>query len=38
MVLGYGWTWWRSTGSNASSQMPELAPNHFAMNYWTWNR
>lgn len=35
--LGYGWTWWRTTGSNASPEFPELLPNHFTYNYWTWN-
>ena len=35
--LGYGWAWWRSSGSNASAAFPDLAPQHFALNYWTWN-
>ena len=35
--LGYGWAWWRSSGSNASAQFPDLAPQHFTLNYWTWN-
>ena len=35
--LGYGWTWWRSTGTPASPAFPGLAPNHFEYNYWNWN-
>ena len=34
--LGYGWTWWRSTGSNASAAFPDLEPNHFVYNFWNW--
>ena len=35
--LGYGWTWWRSTGSNASSVFPTLKEQHWTYNYWNWN-
>jgi hypothetical protein len=36
--LGYGWTWWRSTGDNTTSpNFPGLKPNHFTYNYWNWN-
>ena len=35
--LGYGWTWWRSTGSNASSVFPDLKEQHWTYNYWNWN-
>ena len=35
--LGYGWTWWRSTGSPAPEQFPSLQPQHFVYNYWNWN-
>lgn len=35
--LGYGWTWWRPTGTSAPSQFPTLKPNHFTWNYWNWN-
>jgi hypothetical protein len=36
--LGYGWTWWRSTGDNSTSpDFPDLKPNHFTYNWWTWN-
>eukprot|EP00040_Diaphanoeca_grandis_P035078 m.219572 g.219572 ORF g.219572 m.219572 type:complete len:675 (+) comp33296_c2_seq5:61-2085(+) len=35
--LGYGWTWWRSTGTPASPEFPDLQPNHFEYNYWNWN-
>eukprot|EP01052_Picozoa_sp_SAG31_P016346 SAG31_NODE_1079_length_10031_cov_5.270741_3_plen_276_part_00 len=35
--LGYGWTWWRSTGSPAPEEFPTLQPNHFEFNYWNWN-
>merc|ERR1712166_1114076 len=36
--LGYGWTWWRSTGDNSTSpDFPELKPNHFTYNWWNWN-
>eukprot|EP00040_Diaphanoeca_grandis_P043001 m.266634 g.266634 ORF g.266634 m.266634 type:complete len:630 (-) comp68502_c0_seq1:63-1952(-) len=34
--LGYGWTWWRSTGSPASTSFPNLKPNTFTYNYWNW--
>ena len=35
--LGYGWAWWRSTGTNASKAFPELKEQHFVYNYWNWN-
>ena len=37
--LGYGWTWWRSTGDNSTSpNFPDdLKQNHFAYNWWNWN-
>lgn len=35
--LGYGWSWWRPTGSNASKQFPQLKEQHFDYNYWNWN-
>jgi hypothetical protein len=35
--LGYGWTWWRSTGTPPVPAFPNLAPNHFTPNYWTWS-
>lgn len=34
--VGYGWAWWRPTGANASAVLPELLPNHFDYNYYTW--
>ena len=36
-ALGYGWTWWQSTGSKPDPALPNLKPNHFTYNYWTWN-
>ena len=35
--LGYGWAWWRPTGSNASSAFPALRVQHWTPNYWNWN-
>ena len=35
--LGYGWSWWRSSGTPPSPQFPGLQPNHFTLNYWNWN-
>ena len=35
--LGYGWTWWRPTGTPAPPELPALQPNHFTWNYWNWN-
>merc|ERR1711920_1183390 len=35
--LGYGWAWWRSTGTSTPKEFPDLAPNHFVLNYWNWN-
>lgn len=35
--LGYGWTWWRPSGSPALPTLPDLEPNHFDYNYWNWN-
>ena len=35
--LGYGWTWWRSTGTPAPKAFPSLLENHFTYNYWNWN-
>lgn len=33
---GYGWTVWRSTGTNATPARPSLLPNHFEFDYWVW--
>eukprot|EP00037_Helgoeca_nana_P007443 m.67860 g.67860 ORF g.67860 m.67860 type:complete len:611 (+) comp18257_c0_seq1:15-1847(+) len=35
--LGYGWTWWRSTGTPSVPAFPNLAENHFTYNWWNWN-
>ena len=35
--LGYGWAWWRPTGSNASAAFPALQEQHWTPNYWNWN-
>eukprot|EP00937_MAST-01D_sp_MAST-1D-sp2_P003165 g3165.t1 len=36
--LGYGWTWWRSTGDNSTSpNLPNLRPNHWSFNWYNWN-
>ena len=35
--LGYGWTWWRSSGTPAPKEFPQLQENHFTFNYWNWN-
>lgn len=36
--LGYGWTWWRSTGDNTTSpNFPSLKPNHWSYNWYNWN-
>ena len=35
--LGYGWAWWRPTGSNASAAFPALQEQHWTPNFWTWN-
>lgn len=34
--LGYGWAWWRSSGSNISKEF-DLKEQHFVYNYWNWN-
>jgi hypothetical protein len=35
--LGYGWAWWRSTGTNASKDFPDLEEQHWEYNFWNWN-
>jgi hypothetical protein len=34
--LGYGWAWWRSSGSNPPKNF-DLKEQHFMYNYWNWN-
>ena len=34
--LGYGWSWWRATGTPAPAAFPGLQENHWVYNYWNW--